>query len=71
MDNQTFTFRVVLCTLAGVIVAMVCAMMYGLFDSRVDNHEIFTIIGPAFNVIIGCFVGVISGIYIRKDDAPK
>ena len=56
-------------TLAIVVVATVGVVLAGLFDPIVDNNEIFKMITPAFNTIIGAFVGTIAGIKIGKGDA--
>jgi hypothetical protein len=56
-------------TLAIVVVATVGVVLGGLFDPVVDNNEIFKMITPAFNTIIGAFVGTIAGIKIGKNDA--
>jgi chromate transport protein ChrA len=55
-------------SLASVMVMMVLTSLVGLFDQRVDNNEIFKMITPAFNTIVGAMVGVIAGIQIGKDD---
>jgi hypothetical protein len=46
----------------------VSVVLVGLFDERVDNAEVFKLINPAFNMIVGAFVGTIAGIKIGKDD---
>lgn len=46
--------------LALVMVAVISVMLVGLFDSRVDNGKVFEILGPAFQTIVGCFVGVVG-----------
>ena len=56
-------------TLSLVLVATVAVVLIGLFDEKVDNNEIFKLINPAFNMIVGAFVGTIAGIKIGKDDA--
>ena len=58
-------------TLAIVVVSTVGVVLSGLFDPIVDNNEIFKMITPAFNTIIGAFVGTIAGIKIGKDNADK
>lgn len=58
--EPSFIYRVVVCTLAVVIVAVVCSMLYGLFDERVDNEQIFSILGPAFQTIVGVFCGILG-----------
>lgn len=65
-DRSGFIFRVVTITLAVILVSVVVAMLYGLYDPRVDNHEIFTILGPAFQTITGCFVGILGGRALGK-----
>lgn len=66
MDQSTFIFRVVTITLAMILVAVIAAMLYGLFDQNVDNKEIFAILGPAFQTIVGCFVGILGGRALDK-----
>ncbi len=65
-DQAPFIFRVVVVTLAAVILSVVLIMLVGLFDQRVDNKEVFAIIGPAFQTTIGCFVGVLGGRALGK-----
>lgn len=59
--QPSFVVNVVTITLSLVLGSVVGAMIYGLFDTRVDNKEIFTIIGPAFQMIVGVFVGILGG----------
>lgn len=66
MDDTKLIFRVVTFTLAAVIIAVVGVLLIGLFDASVDNKAIFAIIGPAFQTIIGAFVGFLSASAIRK-----
>ena len=57
-------------TLAAILLAMVVGMMAGLFDEKVDNTKIFEAILPAFQTIVGGFIGLITGIKIASDDKP-
>lgn len=41
--------------------------MFGFFDPKVDNNKLFEIVGPAFQTIIGGFIGLITGIKIGTD----
>jgi hypothetical protein len=69
-DKLTYTVTTtVTITLCLVIVAMVGALIAGLFVSNdiVDNTEIFKMIGPAFQTIIGAFIGLLAGIKLSKD----
>ena len=56
-------------TLCIVIVGMVGALLVGLYDSQIDNSKIFEAITPAFQTIIGGFIGLITGIKIGHEDA--
>lgn len=60
MNREEFVFRVVTITLAAILVSVVIVLLAGLFDPIVDNKAIFAIIGPAFQTVVGVFVGVLS-----------
>jgi hypothetical protein len=49
-------------TLCVVIVGMVFALCVGLFDKGVNNEDIFKLLAPAFQTIIGGFIGLLAGI---------
>jgi len=55
-------------TLCLVIFAMVMTLMMGLFDQRVDNTEIFKLISPAFQTVVGGFIGLLAGVKLSHDD---
>jgi undecaprenyl pyrophosphate phosphatase UppP len=55
-------------TLCIVVVSMVGAMLVGLFDDNISNDKIFEAITPAFQTIIGGFIGLITGIKLGHDD---
>lgn len=54
-------------SLAIVMMSVIGVFLYGLFDNRVDNHEIMTILGPAFQTVVGCFVGLVGGQAMGRD----
>jgi len=60
-------------TLSMILMSMVGGMIVGLFDEKVDNNKIFEAVLPAFQTIVGGFIGLITGIKIatdqRRDDA--
>ena len=59
-------------TLAATVMAMVSVFVLGFFDEKVDNNKLFEIVGPAFQTIIGGFIGLITGIKIGSNsDTPK
>jgi hypothetical protein len=71
MDDTKLIQRIILivvCTLALICVGMVGVLLDGLFDDKVDNEKIFAIIGPAFNTVIGAFVGLLGGLSLNKSN---
>jgi hypothetical protein len=59
------------CTLAATVMAMVTVFVFGFFDEQVDNKELFQIVGPAFQTIIGGFIGLITGIKIGRNQEEQ
>ena len=55
-------------TLCIVVLGMVGTMMVGMFDNDISNDKIFEAITPAFQTIIGGFIGLITGIKLGRDD---
>ena len=51
-------------TLSATVLSMVVVFMFGFFDDKVDNVKLFEIVGPAFQTVIGGFLGLITGIKI-------
>jgi len=59
-------------TLCIVVMGMVGVMLLGLFDEKVDNAEIFKLISPAFQTIVGGFIGLLAGVKLSHDEEePK
>lgn len=57
-DNRLY--YIVVGTLAAVLLSVIAVLLIGLFNPLVDNSKIFAILGPAFQTIVGCFVGLVS-----------
>ena len=55
-------------TLAATVMSMVLVFVLGFFDEKVDNNKLFEIVGPAFQTIIGGFIGLITGIKIGSNN---
>ena len=55
-------------TLCLVVIGMVGVLMAGLFDEKVDNAEIFKLISPAFQTIVGGFIGLLAGVKLSHDE---
>lgn len=57
---------VVVCTLSVICLGVVAVLLQGLFDASVNNDKIFEVLTPAFNTVIGAFVGLLGGLSINK-----
>jgi len=55
-------------SLVCVVVAMLLMFFYAVVDPIVDDEKVFQIIGPAFQTIVGGFIGLITGIKLGQDD---
>ena len=62
-----FVTLMVSLTLCIVVFGMVAVLMIGLFDEKVDNSEIFKLISPAFQTIVGGFIGLLAGIKFSSE----
>jgi uncharacterized YccA/Bax inhibitor family protein len=78
MDKDTqklirWIMKVTVGTLASICVVVVLALLIGIFmpNELVDNQQIFAIIGPAFNTVIGAFVGLLGGLSIGGNGEKK
>lgn len=68
------TFAVTLmvsATLCVSVIVMVIALVSGLWFDNIDNAEIFKLISPAFQTIIGGFIGLLAGIKLGNADDPQ
>ena len=63
-----YTTLIATITLAIILLSMVFVMLIGLFHDNVDNTKIFEAITPAFQTIVGGFIGLITGIKIGESD---
>lgn len=56
-------------TLALICFATVSTLLYGLFVSDVNNDKIFELLGPAFNTVVGAFVGLLGGLSLNRNSS--
>ena len=72
-DTVEFTIRVAVITLACVVLVVVAALVIGLFAPNhiVDSDKVFEIVGPAFNMVIGAFVGLLGGLSLNANARDK
>ena len=68
-DTVEFTIRIAVITLACVVLVVVAALVIGLFAPNhiVDSDKVFEIVGPAFNMVIGAFVGLLGGLSLNAN----
>jgi hypothetical protein len=65
-QNSFFVTKISIMSLASIMVAVVGVLLVSIFHPDVDNNKIFEILGPAFQTVVGCFVGMVSANFIRK-----
>lgn len=61
-SDKSFVVRLFAATLCVAVFAVIATMLIGLFDPVVDNDKIFAVIGPSYQMIIGCAVGLVGGL---------
>lgn len=66
-DPNQLLFTVVIYTLATVMITVIGVLLIGLFNPLVDNTKVFEILSPAFQTIVGAFVGIIGGRAMNQD----
>jgi hypothetical protein len=77
-DTVEFVVRVAIVTLSAVILVVVLALVAGLFmpNDVVDSAAVLDMVNPAFQTIIGAFVGLLGGLSLNanardKEPAPE
>jgi len=72
-DTVEFVVRVAIVTLAAVILVVVLALVVGLFmpNDVVDSTAILEMVNPAFQTIIGAFVGLLGGLSLNANARDK
>jgi hypothetical protein len=75
-DTVEFVIRVAIVTLSAVILVVVAALVVGLFlpNEVVDSAAILDMVNPAFQTIIGAFVGLLGGLSLNanaRDATPE
>ena len=58
-------------SLVAVVVGMLLMFAYAVIDPNFDTDKVFQIIGPAFQTVIGGFIGLITGVKIGSDSDDK
>ena len=67
-ELSAYVTLIATCTLTIILLSMVGVLLIGLFNPAIDNTKIFEAITPAFQTIVGGFIGLITGIKIGTDN---
>ena len=67
-SNKEHVIKIATWSLVLVVIAMLVMFVYAIIDPAVDDEKVFQIIGPAFQTIVGGFIGLITGIKIGSDN---
>ena len=72
-DTIEFVIRVAIVTLSTVILVVVMALVVGLFlpNHIIDSAAVLNMIDPAFQTIIGAFVGLLGGLSLNANARDK
>jgi hypothetical protein len=71
MNKKDVALRVTLIatfTLSAILISMVVVMLSGLYNDKIDNSEIFKAITPAFQMVVGAFVGLVAGLKLGESE---
>jgi hypothetical protein len=66
MESKNHIILVATYSLVAVVAAMISMFIIAILDPRVDDGIVFQIVGPAFQTIVGGFIGLITGIKIGQ-----
>ena len=71
MNKEKLSIYVTMTAMAAltvILLSMVGVLLAGLFDPQIDNTKIFETITPAFQTVVGAFVGLVAGIKIASNE---
>jgi hypothetical protein len=54
-------------SLVAVVAGMMVMFVIAIVDPNVDDNIVFSIVGPAFQTIVGGFIGLITGIKVGEN----
>jgi hypothetical protein len=70
MREKTICFVTILVsiTLSLVMISMVGVFLVGLFmpNNIINNDDVFKIIGPSFQTIVGGFIGILAAVKVTE-----
>jgi hypothetical protein len=68
MNHREHIFIIAAWSLVAIVASMLLMFAYAVIYPNFDTDKVFAIIGPAFQTIVGGFIGLITGIKIGSDD---
>ena len=68
MNSKEHIMIIAAWSLVAIVACMLFMFAYAVIDPNFDTDKVFQIIGPAFQTIVGGFIGLITGIKIGSDD---
>ena len=66
-SNKQHIIIIATYSLVAVVLSMIGMFVWAIVDPKVDDSLVFQIVGPAFQTIVGGFIGLITGIKIGAD----
>lgn len=73
-SKEALTFNVTMmvsATLCIIVLGIMFALLEGLYFPEVDNNEVFKLITPVLQTIVGGFIGLLAGIKLAQEDNKK
>lgn len=68
MESKNHIILVATYSLVAVVMAMIAMFILAIIDPAVSDDLVFQIVGPAFQTVVGGFIGLITGIKIGQND---
>jgi hypothetical protein len=68
MNHREHILVIAAWSLVAIVASMLFMFAYAVIDTNFDTDKVFSIIGPAFQTIVGGFIGLITGIKIGADN---
>lgn len=73
-SKESLTFNVTMmvsATLCIIVLGIMFALLEGLYAAEVDNTEVFKLITPVLQTIVGGFIGLLAGIKLAQEDNKR
>jgi hypothetical protein len=71
MNHKEHILVIAAWSLVCVVASMLAMFAFAVIDPAVDDEKVFQIIGPAFQTVVGGFIGLITGIKIGSNNESE